>query len=52
MLEEDGWEIIRTRGSHRQLAHATKPGLVAVAGKPSDDLHPRTLGSIKKQAGL
>jgi predicted RNA binding protein YcfA (HicA-like mRNA interferase family) len=30
----------------------TKPGVVTVAGKPSDDLAPGTLKSIFKQAGL
>lgn len=52
LIESDGWRLARTRGSHRQYKHPTKPGLVTVAGKPSDDLHPKTLGSILKQAGL
>lgn len=52
LIESDGWELSRTRGSHRQYQHPTKPGLVTVPGKPSDDLHPKTLGSILKQAGL
>jgi predicted RNA binding protein YcfA (HicA-like mRNA interferase family) len=52
VIESDGWQLARTRGSHRQYKHPTKPGLVTVAGKPSDDLHPKTLGSILKQAGL
>jgi predicted RNA binding protein YcfA (HicA-like mRNA interferase family) len=52
MLDEDSWRLDRTRGSHRQFKHSTKPGLVTVAGKPSDDLGPGTLNSILKQAGL
>jgi predicted RNA binding protein YcfA (HicA-like mRNA interferase family) len=52
MLEADGWTVVRTRGSHRQLKHPTKPGLVTVAGKPSDELHPKTLASIERQAQL
>ena len=52
MLEDDGWSVARQRGSHRQFKHATKPGLVTVAGKPSDDMAPGTLNSIFKQAGL
>ncbi len=51
-LEQDGWYLVRVRGSHRQYKHPTKPGLVTVAGKPSDDLAPGTLNSILKQAGL
>jgi predicted RNA binding protein YcfA (HicA-like mRNA interferase family) len=52
LLEEDGWNVVRQRGSHRQFKHASKPGLVTVAGKPGDDLAPGTLSSVFKQAGL
>lgn len=52
MLEEDGWAISRTRGSHRQLKHPTKPGLVTIAGKPSADVPKGTLNAILKQSGL
>ena len=51
-LEDDGWSVVRQRGSHRQFKHATKPGLVTLAGKPGDDVAPGTLNSILKQAGL
>jgi predicted RNA binding protein YcfA (HicA-like mRNA interferase family) len=51
-LKKDGWEIERTRGSHRQLSHPTKPGTVAVSGHGADDVHPKTLKSILRQAGL
>ena len=40
MLDDDGWYLARTRGSHRQYKHPTKPGLVTVAGKPGDDVAP------------
>ena len=52
MLEQDGWRLIRTRGSHRQYRHPTKRGRVTVAGHPSHDLAPKTWESILKQAGL
>jgi len=52
MLREDGWVVVRTRGSHRQLQHPRKPGTVTVSGKPSIDIPPGTLNSILKQAGL
>ncbi len=52
MIEADGWRLARTRGSHRQFLHPTKSGAVTVPGKPRDDLHPKTLASILKQAGL
>jgi predicted RNA binding protein YcfA (HicA-like mRNA interferase family) len=35
LIEEDGWYLARTRGSHRQFKHPTKSGLVTIAGKPS-----------------
>jgi predicted RNA binding protein YcfA (HicA-like mRNA interferase family) len=52
MLEQDGWFLARTRGSHRQYKHPRKPGLVTIPGKPGDDLAIGTLGSIFKQAGI
>ena len=52
ILTDDGWYLVATKGSHRQFKHPTKPGRVTVAGKPSDDLAPGTLGSILKQSGL
>jgi len=52
LLGNDGWEVVVTRGSHRQLKHPTKRGRVTVAGKRSDDLHPKTAASILRQAGL
>jgi predicted RNA binding protein YcfA (HicA-like mRNA interferase family) len=52
MLEEDGWALARTRGSHRQYKHPRKSGVVTIAGKPGDDLAPGTLNSVLKQAGL
>jgi predicted RNA binding protein YcfA (HicA-like mRNA interferase family) len=51
-IENDGWFHVRTRGSHRQYHHATKPGTVTIAGHPGQDLHPKTLNSILRQAGL
>ena len=52
VLEEDGWYLARTRGSHRQYKHPTKAGTVTVSGKPNVDVPPGTLNSILKQAGL
>jgi predicted RNA binding protein YcfA (HicA-like mRNA interferase family) len=52
VLEQDGWVLKRTTGSHRHFMHPTKPGLVTVAGKPSATLKPKTELSILKQAGL
>jgi predicted RNA binding protein YcfA (HicA-like mRNA interferase family) len=52
MLEDDGWVLRRTRGSHRQFKHPTKSGTVTVSGRPGVDIPPGTLNNILKQAGL
>ncbi|MGI9228557.1 MAG: type II toxin-antitoxin system HicA family toxin [Gammaproteobacteria bacterium] len=52
MLEDDGWYIVRARGSHRQLRHSTKSGTVTVAGKLSVEVPKGTLNAILKQSGL
>jgi predicted RNA binding protein YcfA (HicA-like mRNA interferase family) len=51
-LNDDGWYLVVTRGSHRQFKHPTKSGRVTVPGKLSDELAPGTLNSIRKQAGF
>ena len=52
LLEDDGWYLIRTRGSHRQYKHPTKTGLVTLPEKAGDDLAPGTLNDIFKHARL
>lgn len=52
MIEEDGWYLVRTKGSHRQFKHPHKTGKVTVAGHLNDVIPPGTLGHILKQAGL
>ena len=50
LIEQDGWQLVRTKGSHRQYRHPVKPGTVTIAGKLSDDLPPGTWNSILKQS--
>ena len=52
LIEKDGWQLVRTRGSHRQFKHLSRSGLVTIGGKSGDELAPGTLNSILKQAGL
>jgi predicted RNA binding protein YcfA (HicA-like mRNA interferase family) len=52
LLLQDGWQLARTRGSHRQYRHPRKPGTVTVSGKASLDVPPGTSNAILKQAGL
>ena len=51
-IEAEGWVLSRARGSHRQFRHPDRPGVVTIAGKPSDTLHPKTWASIMWQAGI
>lgn len=52
LIEVDGWNFDRMKGSHKQFKHPTKKGLVTVAGNRGDDVLKGTLNSILKQAGL
>jgi predicted RNA binding protein YcfA (HicA-like mRNA interferase family) len=52
IIEQDGWFMVRKRGSHRQFKHSQKNGIVTIAGHTSDDLAKGTINSIFKQAGL
>ncbi len=51
MLEADGWELIATKGDHRQFKHPNKKGKVTVRGKKNEVLNQFLLNSIWKQAG-
>ena len=50
-LKADGWLVVRTKGSHAQFRHPTKPGLVTVP-MHTGDLPIGTLKSIEKAAGI
>jgi len=52
MIEQDGWRLVRTKGSHRQFHHSAKAGTVTVSGKLSLEMPIGTLNSVLKQAGL
>ena len=52
LIEQDGWTLVRIKGSHRQYRHPDKPGTVTIAGKLGDDLPRGTWASVRKQAGL
>ncbi len=49
-LEQDGWVLVRVKGSHHQFKHESKKGLVTVK-HPDGDIPKGTLSSIYKQAG-
>lgn len=51
MLEDDGWQEVRCKGSHHHFKHPTKQGLITVP-HPKKDLPIGTVRSILKTAGL
>jgi predicted RNA binding protein YcfA (HicA-like mRNA interferase family) len=53
IIEDDGWFLVRQKGSHRQYKHRIKKGLVTIAAhKMSDEIAKGTLNSILRQAQL
>lgn len=53
LVENDGWFLVRQRGSHRQYKHRKKKGLITISfHKLSDDIAKGTLNSILKQAQI
>jgi predicted RNA binding protein YcfA (HicA-like mRNA interferase family) len=52
LVEDDGWRLVRTTGSHRQYHHPSKAGTVTIAGHAGQDMAPGTYNNIPKQAGL
>jgi predicted RNA binding protein YcfA (HicA-like mRNA interferase family) len=52
MIEDDGWYLVATRGSHIQYKHPSRPGCITIAGHLNHDIAHGTLNSILKQAKL
>lgn len=51
-IEDDGWQMVRQKGSHIQFKHPVKKGTVTIPYHGNKDV-PRWLeSSILKQAGL
>jgi predicted RNA binding protein YcfA (HicA-like mRNA interferase family) len=51
ILEQDGWTLRRTKGSHHVFKHPSKPGHVVVP-HPKKDLGIGLVQAILKQAGV
>jgi predicted RNA binding protein YcfA (HicA-like mRNA interferase family)/predicted RNase H-like HicB family nuclease len=52
LLGESGWISLRSKGTYRQFAHPTREGVVTVRyHSSSEELHPKTMSSILRQAG-
>lgn len=51
MLEGNGWQLVRIKGSHHQFKHPSNPLLLTVP-HPEKDLAIGTVTSILRKAGL
>lgn len=51
MVKNDGWELVRTKGSHHHFKHPIKKGLVTIP-HPKKDIPPGTVRSILRQADI
>lgn len=52
LIEQDGWYLAYTRGSHRNFLHPVKSGKVTIPGHLSDTAAPKTIKSIFQQAQM
>jgi predicted RNA binding protein YcfA (HicA-like mRNA interferase family) len=52
LIEDDGWFLVATKGSHRQYKHPVKAGRVTVPGHLGSDVAIGTLNSIYRQANI
>ena len=52
VLEENGWVLVRTRGSHLAFQKPGQPGIIVVPVHGSKDLKPGTQHDIMKAAEL
>ena len=50
-IKEEGWQLVRIRGSHHHYKHPSRSGLVTVP-HPKKDIPIGTVKSILKQAGI
>ena len=51
LIKEEGWQLVRIRGSHHHYKHPIRSGLVTVP-HPKKDIPIGTVKSILKQAGI
>jgi predicted RNA binding protein YcfA (HicA-like mRNA interferase family) len=52
VLNEAGWKVLRTKGSHEVWARPGGSARIVVAGKDSDTVPVGTLSSIRRASGL
>ncbi len=51
LIENDGWKLVRTKGSHYHFKHSIKKGIVTIP-HPKKDIPKGTVANILRQAGI
>ena len=51
-MQRAGWQVVRHRSSHVQMKHPERPGRITIPLHAGEVLHPKTLDSILRQAGM
>jgi predicted RNA binding protein YcfA (HicA-like mRNA interferase family) len=52
LLQSNGWQQVRQKGSHRQFRHPQNPAVITLAGPNGTDVPPGTLNDILRKAGI
>jgi predicted RNA binding protein YcfA (HicA-like mRNA interferase family) len=52
LLIKDGWEVISSRGSHLNMRHPVKPGIIIFPDHGSKEVGSGLEKKIRKDAGL
>jgi predicted RNA binding protein YcfA (HicA-like mRNA interferase family) len=52
LIEKDGWQFVRQRGSHRIYRHFKKQGTLIIPDHGSKELKKGTEMSIRRMAGI
>jgi predicted RNA binding protein YcfA (HicA-like mRNA interferase family) len=52
LLNDDGWVVLRQKGSHIIMRHPVKPGIIPVPFHSSKEMKTGTLRTILKMADI
>ena len=52
LIEQDGWELVRQKGSHKVYRHPVKKGIIVIPAHGAKELKKGTELSLRKQAGI
>lgn len=52
IIEDDGWDRVGVRGTHRQYTHPRKPGVLTLRRHLTEEVGTSALWRVLRQAGL